>query len=275
VGQAVIAYLPFDNMDANDVAGEGSSVAINGTPEYGCGVVGEAILLDGDDFLLVNGTANNPFTSSHFSISFYFKPTNFSDDQDIVSKRQACTNQKAFAIRFLPSVNAIEVILAENTTKETIFTVPLPEETCWYHVAVVKDVRTTVIYLNGEEVARKNAVARIDIDNPESITIANGPCLGILDRRFEGYLDEFQVFDGALNRESIRALYTKPDAVRNIDTLLFLGGTVPLRLGNTCSQTTRWNPTTGIDNPTSVNAVYTPFEEGTFNIWACLDDGTC
>ncbi len=272
----LVAYLPFDNMDAGDKADQGTSVAINGTPEYGCGVVGGAILLDGDDFLLLNGRANNSFSSIDFTLSFYFKPTNFSRAQDIISKRQACTTQRAFAIRFLPSSNSIEVILAENTTKETNFIVPLPRGRCWYHLAVVKAGRTTIIYINGEEVVKANTVAaRIDLDNPESLTIANGPCRGITDERFEGYLDELRVFDEALDRASIRSLYTEPDAVGNADTLLFLGGTVPLRIDNTCASAIRWNPSTNIDDPTSSSAIYTPSAEGTFKIWATFDDGTC
>lgn len=262
-------------MDPNDFADNGTSVVINGTPEYGCGFGGGSILLDGDDFLLLNGRANNPFTSSNFTVSLYFKPTNFSIAQDLISKRQACTAQRAFAVRFLPSSNAVEVILAENTTKETNFIVPLPRGRCWFHIAVVKDVRTTLIYINGELAVQANAVARIDLENPESLAIANGPCRGITDERFEGYIDELYVFDVALNRESIRSLYIEPDAIGNVDTLLFLGGIVPLRIDNSCAQDIRWNPAIGIDDPTMPNATFTPTTEGRFNIWATFDDGAC
>jgi len=262
-------------MDANDIASPNTSVAINGTPEYGCGVVGGAILLDGDDYLLINGQANNPFTSSDFTVSLYFKPTNFSIAQDLISKRQACTTQRAFAVRFLPSSNSIEVILAENSTKETNFIVPLPRGRCWFHVAVVKNVITTSVYINGELAVEDKAVARIDLENPESLTIANGPCRGITDERFEGYIDELRVFEIPLDRESIRSLYIEPDAIGNVDTLLFLGGTVPLRIDNTCAQDVRWNPATDIDDPTMSNAVFTPTTEGRFNIWATFDDGSC
>jgi len=273
---AQTAYLPFDNMDASDVADNGSSVALNGTPEYGCGVVGGAMLLDGDDFLLINGRANNAFGSSDFTVSFYFKPTNFSVAQDIISKRQACTDQSAFAVRFLPSSNSLEVVLSENSTKETNFIIPLPRGRCWYHMAIVKADRTSFIYINGEQVARANPVsARIDIDNPESLAIANGPCIGVTDQRFEGYIDELRVFDLGLDRESIRSLYSEPDAIGNADTLLFLGGTVPLRIDNTCTTVTQWNPSNGIDSPTSANAIFTPTAEGRFNIWATFDDGSC
>ena len=262
-------------MTADDVANQGTSVAVNGTPEYGCGISGGAILLDGDDFLVLNGRANNPFSDSDFTLSLYFKPTNFSTPQDLISKRQACTAQRAFSIRFLPSSNSIEVILAENSIKETNFIVPLPRGNCWFHVAIVKSVRTTLVYINGELAVQDNAVARINLDNPESITIANGPCRGITDERFQGYLDELRVYDIALNRESIRSLYIEPDGVGNVDTLLFLGGTVPLRIDNTCATTTRWNPANGIDDPTTANTIFTPTAEGTFRIWATFDDGAC
>ena len=104
-------------MTADDVANQGTSVAVNGTPEYGCGISGGAFLLDGDDFLVLNGRANNPFSDSDFTLSLYFKPTNFSTPQDLISKRQACTAQRAFSIRFLPSSNSISISFVNPPSK--------------------------------------------------------------------------------------------------------------------------------------------------------------
>lgn len=277
MGQAtLIGYLPFDDGTADDQADDNTTSEANGSPGFVCGLGGGAIELDGNDFVVLNGRVNNVFGSSDFTLSFYFKPTNFTDIQDIVGKRQACIDQDAFAVRFLPASNSLDVILSENSTKFTNFVIPLPGGRCWYHFAIVKSNLTTIVYINGEEVDRKNAVARIDIDNPESLTIANGPCRGVTDVRFEGFIDEFQVFDGALNRESVRSLYIEPDAVANQDTLLFLGGEVPLRVANTtCATSIEWKPAAGIADPSQSATVFTPTAEGTFQIWAEFSDNFC
>jgi len=273
---ALIAYVPFNNGTAEDEAGQGTSSEINGSPIYACGLGGGSLELDGDDFLILNGRVNNVFGTSPFTLSFYFKPTNFSGPQDIIGKRQACTDQKAFAVIYLPSTNSLEVIFSENSTKFTNFNIPLPEGRCWYHFTMVRNDRTTIVYIDGEEKDRKNAVARVDLENPESLAIANGPCRGVTDERFEGFIDDFRVYDRALNRESVRSLYTELDAVANPDTLLFLGGQVPLRIANTtCASSIQWWPATGISAPNMPSTVYTPTAEGTFKIWAEFDDGFC
>jgi len=273
---ALIAYVPFNNGNSDDQSGEPTTAEINGTPIYACGLGGGSLEMDGDDFLILNGRVNDVFGTSPFTLSFYFKPTNFSVPQDIIGKRQACIDQKALAVVFLPASNSLDVIFSENSTKFTNFNIPLPNGNCWYHFAMVRNNRTTIVYMDGEEVERKNAVARIDIDNPESLAFANGPCRGATDERFEGFIDEFRVYDRALDRDGVRGLYVELDAVANPDTLLFLGGQVPLRIANTtCASSVQWYPSTGIADPTMPSTVYTPSAEGTFKIWAEFDDGSC
>lgn len=274
---SLIADLPFDNMTVDDFAGQGTSPNANGTPTYACGFGGGGALeLSGDDFVVLNGRINNVFDNSDFTMSFYFKSTNMVDEQDLISKRQACVEQSAFAVRYLPVPNQLEVILSENATKFTNFLIDLPVGRCWYHFALVKNDRTTIVYINGEEEQRKNAVARIDLDNPESLAIANGPCRGVTDSRFEGFIDELRVYDVPLDRAQIRGLFNEPDAVANPDTLIFLGGQVPLRIANTtCVANIEWRPTADIDDPLATTTTYTPSAEGTFKIWANFDDGAC
>lgn len=272
----LLAHYSFDGMDASDETNQGSNGIIQGNPVFECGAVGESILLDGEmDYVLLTGIVNNVFGSSDFTLSFYFKPLKFTLPQDILSKRQACTDQRAFAVRYIPSGPSLDIVMAENSTKETNVTIPLPPSRCWYHLIIVKEGRESKFYINGMLAVEDRAVARMDLDNPETLSISNSPCLGTTDERFEGNIDEIRIYDRALEDEEIATLYVQPDAVTTKDTLIFLGGFVPLNVENTCASGVSWTPTQDIDNPNDLNATYTPSSAGTFQITAAFEDGSC
>ncbi|MBT8221055.1 MAG: gliding motility-associated C-terminal domain-containing protein [Bacteroidia bacterium] len=272
----LLAHYSFDGMDASDDTNQGSNGIIQGNPTFECGAVGESIRFDGVmDYVLLTGIVNNVFGGSDFTLSFYFKPLKFSGVQDIISKRQACTEQRAFAIQYDPSANGLIVTMAENSTKETNMTINLPISRCWYHVILVKEGRETQVYINGILVATDRAVARMDLDNPETLSLSNGPCLGVTDERFEGNIDEIRIYDRALNDDELATLYAQPDAVTIKDTLIFLGGFVPLNVDNTCSTSISWTPTQDIDDPNAASTIYTPSAAGTFKISAAFEDASC
>jgi len=272
----LLAHYSFDAMSAADETNQGSNGIIQGNPVFECGAVGESILLDGNmDYVLLTGIVNNVFGSSDFTFSFYFKPLKFTLPQDIISKRQACSEQRAFAIRYIPTTSSLDIVMAENSTKETNVTVPLPSSRCWYHLIVVKEGRVSKFYINGVLTVEDRSVARMDLDNPETLSISNSPCLGVTDERFEGNIDEIRVYDRALADDEIATLYIQPDAVTTKDTLIFLGGFVPLNVENTCASGVSWTPTQDIDNPNALNAIYTPSAAGTYKISAEFMDGSC
>lgn len=272
--QSTLVDLSFEGMSLIDAAGRGTQVTGIGSVEYGCGVVGDAILMDGDDSIVLDSTVNNVFGSSPFSLSFYFKPTRTTGVQNLISKRQACVEERALAINYIGNSHEVQVILAENSTKNTIFSIPLPVNKCWNHIAFVREERETQVYINGEFSASANAVARIDLTNPESLVISGGPCIGVNEDRFEGYIDEFQVFDNILDRNQVRALFVEPDAVTTRDTLIFLGNSVPLDVSNTCANSVSWFPASEIEDPSQRMTNFRPNFENTFKVYATFDDGS-
>jgi hypothetical protein len=73
----LVAYYSFDG-NLNDNTGNTSNTGIAvGTPAFTCGVVNQALLLDGaNDQVRIPNTANvsGEFGREDFTVSFYFKP---------------------------------------------------------------------------------------------------------------------------------------------------------------------------------------------------------
>jgi len=72
----LVAYYSFNDCQAMDQSGKQSHGKIMGSGTCRCGVEGNGIMLNGrTDYIEFDGQVNKYFTTSDFSLSFYFKPT--------------------------------------------------------------------------------------------------------------------------------------------------------------------------------------------------------
>ncbi len=86
----LVAYYPFDGNYQDATGNTANTGVTEGTPEFRCGVLNEAVLLDGaaDLVYIPNGqNVNSEFDTEDFSVSFYFKPIGINGQQYLISKR--------------------------------------------------------------------------------------------------------------------------------------------------------------------------------------------
>lgn len=278
VVNGLVANFTFDDCIelGKDASGNNTAATILGEPECVCGVVGNAILLDGeDDYVQFLGTVANTFSTIDFTISMYIKPTNPIGPQDILSKQDACSVDRSFAIRFLSSSNSISATMSQDAMRSATVEGALDIEPCWYHVVFIRRGNRSQLFIDGLLVDEQAAESRVNIENNAAFGIANGECVGITDRRFAGLIDELRIYERALRVEEVRALNLQPDRIANEDAIIFLGSSVDIALGETCATDFAWSPTTGLDEASIAEPTITPTNEGRFTYTVRLTDEFC
>ncbi len=277
ITNGLVAHYSFNDCDnlGRDDSGNNTDAILQGNPGCACGVVGDAILLDGvDDYLLFLGTISNAFSTIDFTVSLYIKPTNPVGSQDIISKRESCSIDRTFSLRMTAGAR-IEALLSQDASRNTTVDGQLPLEPCWFHLVFVRRGNRSQLFIDGELVEEIAAESRVNIDNNAELNIANGECVNITDNRFTGLIDELRVYDRALRVEEIRALNLQPDRIQNEDAIIFLGSSVEVSLGNTCADRFLWTPSLGIDDQRIAEPTITPTEEGVFTYQVSLSDQFC
>lgn len=281
VNDGLVAHFSFDDCQdlGKDESGKNSPAVIQGNPRCVCGVSGNALQLDGvNDYLLFLGTISNAFGRADFSLSIYVKPTNPVGIQDIISKREACGNDRAFAISYSSGTNSVTTQLSTFSDGAEInasVKSQLAFEPCWYHIVFVRRGNTSFLFIDGKLEDEKQVEKRVDIDNNAELNIANGECVGITDNRFAGLIDEMRVYDRALRVEEVQNLYLKPDRIENDKAIIFLGSSVDVETGASCATNFGWTPTTGVQDPLSPNTSITPETAGEFTYRLTLADQSC
>ncbi len=279
--QGLIAYLSFnkENCPTEEELGNPQAQPFeNGEIACGCGVLGNAKRFDGDDdFIILFGQdIDETFWTIDFTVSFYFKPADFSaQNMALITKRVGCDPEHFFAIRFNPANGTLTVDLVENEfiTGSIAERIPLG---CWYHVAVVRKAHQTSLYVNGElvKIINSSTNQRVNIRNDEAeFRIGDSECL--TDSKFRGFLDELRIYNRALDADEIQQLYFAPDQIGNgrdgvgiKDTAIFLGNAVQIFVPNTCGEQFLWTPQHGIapGDETLLEPLIAPTETTTYTL---------
>ncbi len=207
----LVAYYSFNDCEAMDQSGKQSHGKIMGSGTCRCGVEGNGIMLNGrTDYIEFSGQVNKYFTTSDFSLSFYFKPTAPSIfKQSLVSKRAGCEEY-----------HALDIVL--DQTNDIIFTDFIQEDFIqfgdidapiksgeWHHYALVRKGSRAYTYINGTLMNEARRCSGVDIDNEAKLSIGNSPCVGSGLRRFEGIVDELRVYEKPLSHQEIMNLYSR------------------------------------------------------------------
>jgi gliding motility-associated-like protein len=262
----LVATFAFDQCDGSDASeGARSNGVLVGNPECGCGIKGSALKMDGiDDYVLLLGQVKAGFTIKDFTISFFMKPTGSIGTQDIFSKRADCSVKNAFAIRYSPSSQSINVLVSEDKTKTINMNERLPTDNCWQHIVIVRSRERVLIYVNGKFKQEARTSSVVNLTNGAELAIGNSPCLSTSESRYAGYLDEIRVYDRALLIDEVRELSIPHDKILNRDTLVFLGSTANISVSKTCATTFEWLPASGVTQPTIANTIIKPTETTTY-----------
>ncbi len=273
IDKNLVAHFSFDSCNVNEKNNvlKGQTV---GSPGCECGVSGTALKWSGGfNFADWDGVPLNSFFTNDFSISFYFKPDPITGTIDILSKRENCGIDSLFAVRYVSDQNTVVVELVQRVDQNGTLTGKLPPNSCWYHVVFIKSGNRLILYINGEEKDSRINNYSIVLQNKAKLALANSPCLTVTDRRFAGSLDELKLFNKALNRDDIKALYLRTDHLNTRDTVIFKGGKVGVRFNSICPSVNQWFPIRGVSDPTKSNPVITP--DSTTNYVLKSTFGTC
>lgn len=267
--EKLIAFFPFSGCKGTDESGNGSSGAFIDDVSCVCGVRDSATHFDGDgDAIFFVGPLSDVFTTSDFSVSFYFKPTpvaaNEGGSQVLMSKQENCNTQRAFWVRFNPKSKKISAGLSQNDTLFVTVTADLDPTTCWQYVTLVRSNTTFSIYISGVLRDSKSSAARIDLTSNAVLKIGEPICT--LDKSYKGDMDEVRIYSKALKPDDISVIDLKPDKILNGDTLLYLGNSMQMVTSQTCAQNFQWSPADGsisdiaIPNPTATPTVTTTYQ---------------
>jgi gliding motility-associated-like protein len=280
LNDGLVAYFPFDGYPITDKSGNGNRAVMGGDTLLGCGAEGNAIRFDGitSESIIIGPAIFDNFKTADFSISFYMKSgvqVGTISSYDIFAKRKKCSTDSSFAIRYTPTSNQISVELYENQRKNNIIVQRLDYARCWQHIVVTRAFNKLTLYVNGRATQTNLASSRVAINNDAPLTIAKSPCIGTTDRKFSGYLDEFRIYDRAINEAEVAALYRNPDRIANRDTIVFLGSSVTLGVTTTCATDFLWSPKEGVSNEKSATTTITPSKGGVFNYILAMKEQQC
>jgi gliding motility-associated-like protein len=285
----LVAFYSFDD-DADtivvDKTGNFANNAFSNALIRDCGVVGKSIRFDGNDDYAEFGSSAviNVFGTEDFSISFYFKSLNSNSvsTQTILSKRENCSIDRAFAIRYSPLTRNLNLILSEDASLSANLSVPLDENRCWHHVAVVRRGTRITLFVDGLAAKSDLKNRRINITLDDMPLLAGPSSCLATDGPFEGFLDELLLYNRALTDEEVKSIFQRPDQIGNgfttlelpKDTILYLGNSIQTFITNSCANSFAWSPTTGVANPSSPQTLITPDVTTTYTL-TFLDDFNC
>lgn len=201
----LVAHYSFDNnlventANFTDATIIGAMIGVAGGNElYSDGVQGQALRLDGSTGVSL---PDGLITNYQYSVSFWVNPTSVSDHTPMFF----AANSGDQWLSFLPQNWWDKGLTLWSTDNGAWFntqtgTLPLGQ---WSHVAFTVDNGSATIYVNGIE--RASWVGVSDLFTGNNATFA----LGVNywpDLPFNGYIDEFKVFDQALAASDVAEL---------------------------------------------------------------------
>ncbi len=212
-GQCLEAYYPFTG-DATDHSGYGRHAIVNGatltTDRFGN--PNSAYEFDGiDDFI-----------DTHFSFDFQERTVSVwamvydtASERKVLDQDDIALNHGAFSVTFK---NGNLYGNAGGEGGNLIH--PGPELNQWYHVVMVRDSLSTMIYVNGDLVHAGTPTSNgsLTVPNPNLVI---GAWRNRAARFFSGKIDDIQIFNCALNSSLVYELYTSIEEHIDVNTNLY------------------------------------------------------
>ena len=211
----LIAWWPGEG-NANDIASTNNGTLQNGAT-FGLGKVGEALLLDGaNQYVQVPYSPEWAFGTSSFTIELW---ANFANGSGVFAfmSSDAGYGQNNKWIFWLNSGGLQLHINGVNGTSWIGSATFSPTLHQWYHIAITRQSRTYVFYVNGSPVSTNNdSVAIPDSGSPLMIGEAEGANF------FNGLLDEVSIYNRALSPNEITAIYNAGSAGKCLQAPVFI-----------------------------------------------------
>ena len=230
--RGLVAYYSFDG-NANDASGNGNNGRLEGAT-FKDGNLGKCCCFGGYDnsqIVRVPNSSSLRFTDAA-TFTFWFTLDDyvgmdgwgrkgqyqhmkfFAKDFD---RGQICAgingiDENSFRVEVCNDGKGCEAIVQGNATKK------------WYHAAMVLTTSSMKIYINGNEVASKNESMTFNNSNGKDLILGR---LSYTWYPLHGCLDEFRVYNRALNSAEIAALFSNAKGNMDTYTPVAAGGNAP------------------------------------------------
>jgi serine/threonine protein kinase len=204
--QGLIGWWPGDGS-ANDIA-RASHGAIQGAVTFGAGRVDQAFNFNGSSFVTTGNPAPLNLSGSEVTIAGWINPR-LNDSAIYFGKTEYGSSD--YCLLFSQGLHG--TIKAGGVELEIFSYADFPSNTKpfspptnqWTHVALTYDGSLMKIYANGKLVGQESKTGKIDGNNvPFNIggrAVDNGT------GRFNGLIDEVQVFNRALSQAELQSIY--------------------------------------------------------------------
>jgi gliding motility-associated-like protein len=270
--------VDFNSCVAGDKGSIGTQLTVTGNIGCDCGLKGESFDFDGIDDGLTFDKKVNPLFNKDFTIDFYFSSYNVEDVVDILSFSNDCLIDSFFTLQYLPSINSVRFIAKENVSNNIFLDAKIDPSKCWHHVAVVRKLYTYFLYIDGKIASTVDAEKLYTFAAGNSLTFSANPCTlsGLANyRRFRGYLDEFRIYDHAMNELELWKSELRSDVILNQDTTIFLGDKIKIEMGQTCADNFSWTGKQDMDNADILTPTIQPKASQTYHIFFVMKGKSC
>lgn len=278
VSDKLEAYFSFDNCKGVDDSGNGSSGALKGAIGCDCGLLDSAMFfVDDNDAINLVGPFADVFSTSDFTVSFYFRPTPQNSQQNasqlVMAKQDSCNLKNAFWVRYndFGTVGTISSGISENDTLLASVTSKLDRNACWQYITLTRSNTRYSLYVNGILRDTRASTARIDLTNTTPLIIGDPVCP--LDVELKGVFDELRFHSKALSVDEIKKYNLLADRILTRDTLVYLGNSFQPNVSQYCVGQFVWSPIAGVDNPVAAEPIITPTATTTFEVTFNYADG--
>ena len=278
VSDKLEAYFSFDNCKGVDDSGNGSSGALKGGIGCDCGLRDSSMnFVDDNDAINLVGPFADVFSTSDFTVSFYFRPTPQNSQQNasqlVMAKQDSCNLKNAFWVRYndFGTVGTITSGISENDTLLATVTSKLDRNACWQYITLTRSNTLYSLYVNGELRDSRVSAARIDLTNTTPLIIGDPICP--LDVELKAAFDELRFHSKALSVDEIKKYNLRADQILTGDTLVYLGNSFQPKVTQFCVGQFVWSPLAGVDIPTAAQPIITPTITTTYGITFNYSDG--
>ncbi len=273
-----VVDLNFDACAALDHGSVASNVSVLGNPSCECGLVNDAYEFDGESDGIIFDDKVNYLFDKDFTIEFYFSIYNSYDLVDLISFKNECNSDSSFSLQYLPSIDQLRFYANQNQSKSIEIDVPLDEGKCWHHIAIVRKDFDYFIFLDGVLAGKKMADRQYVYAVNNVLSIANNPCDTISSsnfNRFKGRIDQFKIYDFALNDIQLNEIELPSDMILNQDTTIFLGSSIQVDMGPTCADNFSWTNKMDLNNPDTLTPLITPEKSTIYYVYFQMKGKSC
>jgi len=238
--RAQVAEYNMDDCALSDSQGNLDGIVFG--PSCACGVRSNGLLFSsGNQFAELDRRLNTTLAGD-WTISLYVQvDPSASEALDILYLGDQCRLDSLLSLRYLPDSRIFRFILSDSPNNDVRLDAFADDNSCWQYLAITG-------VLASADMATSSLALNVDA----ALAISNSPCQSELvnpDAPFIGSVDELRIYDRVLTEREIRTDDYRPDQIITNDTTIFIGASLRLSTGGTCSDDFSWAPTTFLDDP--------------------------